>query len=195
MANQLVRLVAAAAAIAAAGTASAQSPRPGCTLPAAVPGPPLPPSVISAIPAPAIAARLLGAHNRARALVGVPPLAWDARLALAAASWGPELARLGRPVHSPRATRVCQRENLLQSLPGQSPEAMVGVWLAERANFVPGIFPAVSRTGNWSDVAHYSQVVWRRTTRVGCAIYRDPRFDWLICRYSPPGNIDGQPVY
>ena len=174
--------------------ATVASARPACTLPPVVASPPLPLSVMRSVPPPAIAARLLAEHNRARAAAGVPPLIWDNRLAISAAVWAPELSRLGRLVHSPRASRICQRENLVQAVPGQSPEQMVQQWLAERRNFVPGIFPNVSRTGSWSDVAHYSQIVWRQTTSVGCAIFSDRRFDWLVCRYSPPGNIDGRRV-
>ena len=32
------------------------------------------------------------------------------------------------------------------------------------------------------------------TTRVGCAIY-STEWDYLICRYTPPGNVDGKPVF
>jgi hypothetical protein len=71
---------------------------------------------------------------------------------------------------------------------------MIDYWVSEKRNFVSGIFPNVSRTGNWSDVAHYTQVIWRTTNRVGCAIHGDERYDWLICRYAPPGNIDGRRV-
>ena len=144
----------------------------------------------------ATAARILVAHNRERMRLGIAPLQWDPALAAAAASYGPTLARLGRLEHSTRAARQGQRENLWMGTRGSfSPEQMVGGWLAERAYFRPGQpFPHVSRTGNWADVGHYTQVVWRGTTRVGCAIYPSLRWDYLICRYSPPGNIDGRPV-
>mgnify|MGYP003577794252 FL=1 len=140
------------------------------------------------------AARLLAAHNRERARMGVAPLRWDARLAAAAASYGPTLARLGQLRHSPRAARPGQRENLWMGSRGAfSPEQMVGNWISEKAYYRPGMpFPYVSRTGNWADVAHYTQVVWKGTTHVGCAIYPTQRWDYLICRYSPPGNIDGR---
>lgn len=142
----------------------------------------------------ATAARLLAAHNRERARLGVAPLRWDPALAAAAASYGPTLARLGRLQHSPRAGRVGQRENLWMGSRGAfSPEQMVGNWIAEKAYYRAGMpFPHVSRTGNWSDVAHYTQVVWRGTTHVGCSIYPTHRWDYLICRYSPPGNVDGR---
>jgi len=75
-----------------------------------------------------------------------------------------------------------------------SPEQMVAGWLSERNDFRPGVFPAVSRSGNWFKVGHYSQILWPTTTRVGCAIQSSRAWDFLVCRYSPPGNIDGRRV-
>ena len=139
--------------------------------------------------------RLLVAHNAERARIGVPPLQWDPALAAAAASYGSALAGAGRLQHSPKALRPGQRENLWRGTSGAfSPEQMVGTWIAERRYFRPGIYPNVSTTGNWADVSHYTTMIWRTTSRVGCAIHRARGMDWLICRYSPPGNIDGQPV-
>jgi hypothetical protein len=71
---------------------------------------------------------------------------------------------------------------------------MVSDWASERRMFQAGLFPAVSRTGNWADVAHYTQIVWPTTTRVGCALASNGRTDYLVCHYSPAGNIDGRPV-
>ena len=143
----------------------------------------------------AASARLLAAHNRERARVGAPALQWDPQLAASAASYGPALARIGRLQHSPKGSRPGQRENLWMGTRGAfSPEQMVGSWVAERAYFRPGVFPNVSRTGNWMDVSHYTQLIWPTTTRVGCAIHTQGGWDYLICRYSPPGNRDGRPV-
>lgn len=64
----------------------------------------------------------------------------------------------------------------------------------EKQYFVGGIFPDVSSTGDWQDVGHYTQVVWRDTTEVGCAIASANGNDILVCRYSPPGNVPGQPA-
>lgn len=142
-----------------------------------------------------MAERLLAAHNRERAAVGVPPLRWNPALAAAAASYGPTLAALGRLEHSPRASRPGQKENLWSGTRGAySPEQMVGSWAEEKAWFRPGIFPNVSSTGNWLDVSHYTQMIWRSTTDVGCAVHQSRTSDYLICRYSPGGNIDGRPV-
>ena len=138
---------------------------------------------------------ILDMHNKARAAVGALPLRWDPYLACQAASYGPQLAQGERLVHSPRTGRETSRENLLQALPGTSPATMINVWLAEAQDFIPGTFPNVSRTGNWADVGHYTQMLWPTTTSVGCGIQRGiGRFDWLICRYAPPGNRDGRPI-
>ncbi len=141
-------------------------------------------------------ARMLVIHNRERAAVGAPPLAWDPALAQSAAAYGPSLAALGRLQHSPRATRPGQRENLAMGSAGYYDDSQLAhLWVAEKAHFTPGLFPNVSRTGQWKDVAHYTQMVWKGTTHVGCAIHRGGGNDFLICRYSPPGNADGKPVY
>lgn len=140
--------------------------------------------------------RLLSLHNRKRAAVGVPPLAWDADLAAAAAGYGPELARRGRLAHSAQATRPGQGENLWMGTRGAYQiEEMIGDWAEEKSLLRPGVFPEVSSSGHWSDVAHYTQMVWRSTARVGCALHRSRRWDFLICRYSPPGNVVGQRVF
>ena len=142
-----------------------------------------------------LAARLLAAQNRERALVGAPALQWDAQLAAHAASYGPVLASLRSLVHSPREGRPGERENLAMAWHAtMSPEQFVNLWSHEKQMLRPGKFPDVSRTGRWEDVAHYTQMVWPTTTRVGCAIFAA---DWddLICRYSPPGNIDGKPIF
>ncbi len=139
--------------------------------------------------------RLLSAHNSARAAAGVPPLQWDAQLASGAETYAAQLARTGQLAHSPRQSRPGQGENLWLGTAGAyTPDMMVQSWAGERRFFRPGTFPNVSTTGNWADVAHYTQMIWRSTTRVGCAIQRSGRWDVLVCRYGPAGNRDGSAV-
>lgn len=151
----------------------------------------IPPSMVPSD----IEARLLLAHNRERALLGIPPLRWDPALAASAASYGPALEAEGRLEHSPRANRPTESENLLKGPRGvYTPEQMVGNWAEEKAQFKPGVFPYVSSSDNWLDVSHYTQMIWRGTTSVGCAIHSGEQSDYLICRYTPKGNRDGQRV-
>lgn len=138
-------------------------------------------------------AQALDLHNRERAAFRVAPLAWDFGLAAAADVYASELARTGRWGHSPKATRPGQGENLWMGTTGAYRiEDMVGGWTGERRWFRPGVFPAVSTTGNWIDVGHYTQMISSRTTRVGCAIRTGGGWSYLVCRYSPGGNVDGR---
>lgn len=138
---------------------------------------------------------LLDLHNRERALVKALPLKWDPELAAAAAAYGPTLARLGRLEHAPPEQRPGQGENLwMGTRNAYRVERMFRGWAREKSIFRRGLFPDVSTTGRWQDVAHYTQVIWRGTTRVGCAVHQAEKWDYLICRYAPPGNVRGRPV-
>jgi len=140
--------------------------------------------------------RILELHNRERQQVRVPPLVWDADLASAAAAYGPALAARGRLRHSLPESRPGQGENLWMGTAGAfSVEEMVRSWAAEKSIFISGgRVPFVSRSNHFADVAHYTQMIWRRTMNVGCALHRARASDYLICRYSPPGNVVGQTV-
>jgi hypothetical protein len=138
-------------------------------------------------------ARIIAAHNSERALVGAPALLWDNDLGTAAATYAQQMAFTGRFEHSDRKARRGIGENLWMGTHGAyTVESMVGAWASEKRMFFPGIFPNNSRTGNWMAVGHYTQMIWPNTTRVGCALASTPRTDYLVCRYSPAGNIDGR---
>jgi hypothetical protein len=68
----------------------------------------------------------------------------------------------------------------------------VDAWGSEIQYFQNGLFPNVSKTGNWADVGHYTQVVWSETTQVGCGVAGSPRFEVWVCNYDPPGNVTGR---
>lgn len=137
----------------------------------------------------------LAEHNRERAAYGSAPLSWNAALAAEAGAYAARIARLGRLQHSPKAERPGQGENLWMGSRGAySPGAMIAGWASERRHFRRGVFPAVSSTGNWRDVGHYTQMVWPRTTLLGCGMASSARWDVLVCRYAPPGNRDGERI-
>jgi uncharacterized protein YkwD len=120
-------------------------------------------------------AAVLDAHNKHRAHHGVPALVWDANLAASAAAWAD-----GCPAGHSGQTGV--GENMAW---GQSTwTAAVDAWYDEVRlyNFTaPG----------WSSTTgHFTQVVWRDTTRLGCALESSCSSGaTYVCQYKEPGNM------
>jgi hypothetical protein len=133
----------------------------------------------------------LSTQNAERAKSGSIPLVWSVNLANDAAKWARHLAITNSFEHSDASG---QGENLWMGTPGYSAEEMVGSWIAEKRHFKYGRFPAVSSTGSWADVGHYTQVIWPGTKAVGCASAKGDGYIYLVCRYSPAGNVIGEYV-
>ncbi len=138
-----------------------------------------------------IVKEILAAHNKYRLQLGISPLNWSKALADKAQQWADHLAQTGRFEQSGPG------QNLAMGTTGEfSLTDFVDIWGQEQEYFIPDItFPHVSTTGSWVDVAHYTQVVWKNTTEVGCGIARGNGRDILVCQYNPPGNAIGHKVY
>jgi hypothetical protein len=151
---------------------------------------------VTSLPNEAIAERLLAVHNAERTRLGLKPLVWSAKLAAHAKTWSQSLAVSDMMEHSAAAADGREGENLwFGTKDDYTPEEMIGAFIDEKAMFKRGVFPDVTTTGRWEDVGHYTQLVWKDTREVGCAITSNPRRDVLVCRYTPMGNIVGQKVY
>jgi uncharacterized protein YkwD len=138
-------------------------------------------------------ARILAAHNRERAALGIAPLSWDTALADDAAKWAKHLAATGKFEHAAENDSKPEGENLWAGTKGYySAEAMVDGWVREKRYYKPGLFPENSTTGKVADVGHYTQLMWRDTGRVGCAVATGADEDVLVCRYSDAGNYIGE---
>lgn len=134
----------------------------------------------------------LAAHNTAREEVGLAPMAWSDRLERDAQDWADHLAARNLYDHAPPQKRKGQGENLWRGPKGYwTAWETVGFFIKEKRHFRPGQFPDVSRTGRWSDVAHYTQIIWPQTREVGCAVARTASDEVLVCRYWPAGNVWG----
>lgn len=128
----------------------------------------------------------LDAHNRVRAEVGVAPLTWDAGLASKGAAWAQRMADLNFFDHNTPGQSDDQMNNLYS---GTDCLAAVEAFASEKP-----LFPAdrVMRQDGYKSYGHYSMMVWRATTRVGCGRGADKN---LVCYYETPGNTVGQAAY
>lgn len=137
--------------------------------------------------------RIVSRHNLERGRYGIEPLTWNPALAASAGVWAQHLVASGSFQHAPENDAAPEGENLWAGTPGRfTPEAMVDAWAREQRFFQPGRFPANSTTGRVADVGHFTQLMWRATHSVGCALARGEREDVLVCRYSEAGNYDGE---
>lgn len=140
--------------------------------------------------------RILAAHNRERATLGVAPMAWDTGLQASAQAWADQLAATNAFEHSSQDSDDPEGENLWAGTKGAySIDSMVYGWTSEKKLFRQGVFPDNSVTGDVGDVGHYTQILWRRTGSVGCAMATGRHDDVLVCRYSTAGNYEGERVF
>lgn len=137
--------------------------------------------------------RILAAHNAERSRLGLQPLSWNAALAGDARAHARALAAEGRFEHASDLGSKGHGENLwMGTARAWNAAEMVQMFLDERRHFRAAPFPDISTTGRWKDVGHYTQIVWRETREVGCAIESGESNDVLVCRYYPAGNVMGQ---
>ena len=126
--------------------------------------------------------------------MGIAPLKWSNELAAHAAKWADHLSSLPDIEHD--QSLDVEGENLWRGTKGAySPEDMVTLWIDEKKAFKFGKIPDISITGDFEDVGHYTQLVWRSTTEVGCAVRTAGDDEILVCRYMEGGNVMGEVPY
>ncbi len=139
-------------------------------------------------------APILAAHNAERAAVSVPPLVWSDSLAADAAIWAKQLAATGKFGHSPPDVRKGEGESLwVGTAGGYSTAEMMSGWVAEKSSYRYGVF--TNGTTDGQVTGHYTQMIWKNSTAVGCAKASGGAYDVLVCRYSPAGNLTGEKPY
>jgi hypothetical protein len=136
---------------------------------------------------------VLAAQNAYRRELGEADLVWSDVLAGSAQAWAEHLAH---DVHALEHSGVAGRgENLAMQTSGWTSLArLVALWGDEKRYFVNASFPDVSSTGSWKTVGHYTQMIWRGTTQVGCGLASGGGHDFLVCHYAPQGNFMGERV-
>lgn len=133
---------------------------------------------------------ILNAHNSERKEVGNSPLIWDNSLEEFAANWALTLANRDNGLsHRPnnRYGENCYWTGAREI----EPEEAILAFNYEKNDYHYG--PVTS--SNFRGTGHYTQVVWYRTTKVGCASVTASSGIFVVCNYDPPGNLIGDYPY
>uniref|UniRef100_A0A8H7NBH2 SCP domain-containing protein n=1 Tax=Bionectria ochroleuca TaxID=29856 RepID=A0A8H7NBH2_BIOOC len=129
----------------------------------------------------------LNAINAARADVGTSALTWDEELVASAQQWANYLTTLGKLEHSGSG------ENLFWASGSSTPLVdAINSWNSEKSNYKGG---SVSK-GNVASIGHYTQNIWKSTTKFGIASAIDSKGGvYVVAHYDPVGNFLGQAPY
>ncbi|CAN6335234.1 unnamed protein product [Urochloa humidicola] len=127
---------------------------------------------------------ILKEHNVFRAKEHVPPLTWNATLAKFSQQYAETLKADCKMVHSTSP----YGENLMLVSGSVTWKTTVDEWSDEKKSYHYG-----SNTCDAGKMCgHYTAVVWKGTTTVGCGRVVCNNGDTMImCSYWPPGNYDG----
>ncbi|KAI4340096.1 hypothetical protein MLD38_024965 [Melastoma candidum] len=128
----------------------------------------------------------LDAHNVVRAKFGEPPLVWDRNLAKYARNWANGRVADCKMLHSGGP----YGENIFWGSRNHwTAIQIVNMWVDEVQYYDPVNFSCQ----DGEICGHYTQVVWRDTSKVGCSrVTCNNGGMYAICVYDPPGNYIGE---
>ncbi|XP_044472451.1 pathogenesis-related protein PR-1-like [Mangifera indica] len=132
----------------------------------------------------------LAPHNAARTAMRMRPLHWDSRLE----NYAKWYANQRRYDCALRHSNGPYGENIFWgSGKDWKPAQAVAAWLSEKSSY--DYWSNSCMGGN--DCGHYTQIVWSRSRRIGCArvVCEDGRGVFITCNYDPPGNFIGERPY
>lgn len=141
----------------------------------------------------------IAVHNKWRAEVGTPTIKWSATLATTAQGWANNLkgrgcvmehstTNLGENLYWASETRS-EAGATAQAI---TPTQVTDAWGNEKQDYSYD----TNTCAAGKQCGHYTQVVWKTTTEVGCAMaICDDKSQVWVCNYSPAGNFTGQKPY
>lgn len=116
--------------------------------------------------------RILEIHNSRRALHNVSGLVWNEKLASIAAEWNKKCLF--------QHSSYGYGENIALGWAGAEMAASFYDWEVCAHNYDKPTY------------SHFTQVVWKNTREIGCALAPGCAKNMLTCEYYPPGNYAGQ---
>lgn len=149
-------------------------------------------------------AAMVAAHNKWRAQVGVGELRYSPELAASAQAWADTLMRSNqcRMRHSSPAGNYGENlywasalvwSNGRRELKKVTADEPVDGWGSEKRDYDH----ARNACAPGKICGHYTQMVWRTSTKVGCAmaVCESSQDQVWVCQYQPAGNWIGQKPY
>ncbi len=131
-------------------------------------------------------AQALQVHNQARAKDKQRPLIWSADLENISQKWANQLAQSCKMYH--HKGNIPFGENLFISTARTSVGQAINAWVNEKKNYIW----VQNKCQAGKQCGHYTQVVWKGTTDVGCAKQTCSNGSEIyVCSYFPGGNVVG----
>lgn len=132
-----------------------------------------------------LADEFVEAHNTLRAQDNVGPVAWDETVAAYAQDYANKRSENCDMVHS----HGQYGENLAEASWDITPTEAVKMWYGEKADYDY----ASNTCADGKVCGHYTQVVWAKSTHIGCAkVQCKNGYTFVTCNYDPPGNYVGE---
>ncbi|XP_004295465.1 PREDICTED: pathogenesis-related protein PR-1-like [Fragaria vesca subsp. vesca] len=125
-------------------------------------------------------------HNTERSKLGLPPLKWSKKLESYASWWARQRREDCSLIHSNSE----YGENLFWgSGHDWKPSDAVRAWARESRYYNH----KTNSCEQNKDCLHYTQMVWRQSSKIGCAKVVCKSGDTILaCVYDPPGNVIGE---
>jgi len=123
----------------------------------------------------------LNYHNYYRSLHGVDDLQWDTGVEAQAQEWAD-----GCRIPLEHSSGTGNGENLAYGQGGM--HEAIKAWYNEIIHY------DYSNHGFSPGTGHFTQVIWKNTNRLGCAMGNCPNVSggYWVCQYNPPGNYIGE---
>lgn len=142
---------------------------------------------------------MVAAHNAVRAAVTdastpLPPLVWDCTLAAFVQAYVSTCPANHNPNRTVEGQTAGENMAFFSNSALQSPSAVVQLWADEKQYYTY----STNSCASGQVCGHYTQLVWRKTTAVGCGVATGCSGSWSqiwVCDYLPAGNYVGQSPY